>query len=137
MSVLDKNLEPAVAYSEVYAQGSVYIMTQHIEIDRSTETPFIRQVTQHSNTDCINLSINGYINEMSVETMIAHALSMLFNTDCVVVQRATQMWPDSDSLIESFVAMIGVGSYNGNPISSCKIVLRRRSHGQPNPSHST
>ena len=137
MSVLDKNLEPAVAYSDVYTQGLVYFSTEHQELDRSTETPFVRDVHRCLDTLQVSLPISGFLHEISIETMIARGLCGIFNTDAVFVQRATPMWSDPNDTIETYVVMVGAGSYQGNPISTCKIVLRRKSQTQQNPSPST
>lgn len=137
MSVLDKNLEPAVAYSEVYMQGSVYFTINRIETIRSSETPFIRDVIMQNETRQLDLHIYGLINELPIESMIAQGVSGLFNTDCVVVQRATPMWPEPNQTIEKFVVTIGSGQYESYPVSSCKVILRRRYQDQPKPSPST
>ena len=137
MSVLDKNLEPAVAYSEVYVQGSVYFSTETCELDRSAETPYIRDVKQHIDTQATTLSISGYLHEITVETMIARGLCGIFNTDAITVHKATPMWSNPNDALETYVAIIGAGYYQGHPISSCKIVLRRKSPMPQNPSPST
>ena len=136
MAILDKNLEPAVAYSDIYAQGSVYFSTIHQEPDRSTETPFLRDIKQCLDTLQVDLSMCGLLHEISVETMIARGLSGIFNTDAVFVQRATPMWPEPSDAIETYVATIGAGHHQNQPISSCKIVLRRRYPTPQNPSPS-
>lgn len=137
MSVLDKNIEPDIAYSEVYAQGSVYFTFSKIETERSSETPFIRDVMEYNETRQLDLPILGLINEIPIESMIAQGIAGLFNTDCVVVQRATPMWPEPNQTIEKFVVTIGSGQYQTHPVSSCKVVLRRRYQDQPKPSPST
>lgn len=127
MTVLDEKYEPILSYNEVYAHGSVCFNYPVIGVDRSTETPFIREVHDYIDSRNVDLSIFGNVNELSVESMIAISLQPMFNTDCILVQRVPPTWPDSDSRIETYVATIGAGHYESHPVSSCKVILRRNS----------
>lgn len=139
MSVLDKNLEPDVTYSDIYASGSVYFAICQLESDRSTETPYLRGVEQHTEDICTNLQVlSCKIGEISIETMIATVLSGMFYTESITVFRATPlMYQARDTSYEYFTAVIGAGHYQSHPVSSCKIILQRKSPEQLNHLHST
>lgn len=128
MSVLDKNIEPNVAYSDFYEHGSVYFSIEQLGTERSSETPFLKDAYINVDERCLSLPIvNAKLHECSIETLIATGLQTLFYTDAIAVQRTTPTLYDAPTKdIETFVAILGSGHYESHTVSSCRIVLRRK-----------
>lgn len=130
-TILTENHEPAIAYSDIYTRAVVHFSTSHIFVERGNEIPFVKEIQAHSDSLTEVLHIEGLVNDIPLETMLARQLSSLFCTDSVAIFPAAETW-GFDPMYENYVVVVGNGRFETYPVASCKIVLERKFPKQQN-----